>query len=354
MRIRRGPATVTGERPARMPLPRCGGKAEGSADPGARKLRPPILRPGAWLPRGRLRLMMPSAGIVLISASDTDLLAAQAPWPRPGPARARPHPLAPGQSGPHRAADVRPCWTARSAWCAPPRRPPQLARGPRRGAGQRPAHGRAQRRAVARRRADVAVHGARRGGRRGPRLPPGGRPGQPRPAGPLPVRHDPAHRGRVRTPRGAPRLRPAPARAASGPASPPAPPSASCSTARTRSPGTPRSWTRWPTPSRRPAATRCPVFCGSLRGRAAGVLRPAARRGRGHRHRARRGRDGGLRRGRGRRRRRLGRGRAGRAGRPGAAGAVPDHAPRAWAASSAALTPMDAAMQVACRSSTAG
>ena len=44
MRIRRGPATVTGERPARMPLPRSGGKAEGSADPGARKLRPPILR----------------------------------------------------------------------------------------------------------------------------------------------------------------------------------------------------------------------------------------------------------------------------------------------------------------------
>src|SRR5580693_7002867 len=78
VRIRRGPATVTGERPARTPPPRRGGKAEGSANPGARKLRPPILRPGAWLPRGRPRLMMPSAGIVLISASDTDLLAAQA------------------------------------------------------------------------------------------------------------------------------------------------------------------------------------------------------------------------------------------------------------------------------------
>ena len=40
------------------------------------------------------------------------------------------------------------------------------------------------------------------------------------------------------------------------PASPAAPPSASCSTARTRSPGTPRSQTRWPMPSRRRAATR--------------------------------------------------------------------------------------------------
>ena len=35
------------------------------------------------------------------------------------------------------------------------------------------------------------------------------------------------------------------------------PPWASCSTARTRWPGTPRSWTRWPTPSKPAAATPC-------------------------------------------------------------------------------------------------
>ena len=61
--------------------------------------------------------------------------------------------------------------------------------------------------------------------------------------------------------------------------------------------------------------------------RAPGVLRPAGGGGRGHRDRARGGRDGGGGRVRGRGRRRLGRGRAGRAGRPGAAGPVPDHAP---------------------------
>src|SRR5262249_42146710 len=38
---------------------------------------------------------------------------------------------------------------------------------------------------------------------------------------------------------------------------------------------------------------------------------------------------------------------AGRAGRPGAAGPVPDHVRTAWQASDAALSPMDAAMQVA-------
>ena len=232
-----------------MPLPRRGGKAEGSTDPGARKLRPPILRPGAWLPRGRLRL---NDALIWHRA---DLRLGYRPAGRPGQRRAaggwpiRPVPPARRRAGPAGRGVLR--------GGAPARRPPQLARGPGRGAGQRPAHGGAQRRAVPGRRADVAVHGARRGGRRGPRLPPGRRPRQPRPAGPLPVRHDPAHRGRVRTPRSAPRLRPAPAaRTGSGRACPAAPPSASCSTARTRSPGTPPSWTRWPTPSRRPAATR--------------------------------------------------------------------------------------------------
>ena len=90
-------------------------------------------------------------------------------------------------------------------------------------------------------------------------------------------------------------------------------------------------------------------------GRAAGVLRPAARRGRGHRHRAGRGRDGGRRRGRGRRRRRLGRGRAGRAGRAGAPGAVPDHARARPGPRPARRSPRwTRPCRSRCRSSTAG
>jgi hypothetical protein len=50
VRVRRGRATVTGERASLEPLPVWGGKAEGSVDPGARILRVAIVRPGAQDP----------------------------------------------------------------------------------------------------------------------------------------------------------------------------------------------------------------------------------------------------------------------------------------------------------------
>src|SRR5262249_57723476 len=69
VQARRGPATVTGERPSRWPRPRCGGKAEGSFDPGARTLRPPILRPpGRGYPGGRPAMMSSPAQPIAPSA----------------------------------------------------------------------------------------------------------------------------------------------------------------------------------------------------------------------------------------------------------------------------------------------
>src|SRR4029453_14406893 len=65
--VRRGPATVTGERTSRRPLltsQTTRGKAEASVDPGARIFPPSILRSGARTPRGS-RPAMPEAQPVL-------------------------------------------------------------------------------------------------------------------------------------------------------------------------------------------------------------------------------------------------------------------------------------------------
>jgi hypothetical protein len=61
--VRRGRATVTGERASLEPLPVWGGKAEGSVDPGARILRVASSDPGRRTPR-RLRLVAAACLVV--------------------------------------------------------------------------------------------------------------------------------------------------------------------------------------------------------------------------------------------------------------------------------------------------
>ena len=231
-------------------------------------------------------------------------LAPREPEPRHGPARAA-RPRRRGR-GPR------------------PRRAPVLGGGDRHRPRLRQAGRRARRRAGAGRGDDGAVDGPR--GRRGAgaHLPRAGRPGEPRAAARLPVRHRAAHRPGLRTARraaelGDPRPRPCPDGRADH-----------------RRPLLPRPAARGEHRLRRGAVHgrrggRRPGPSRVLRVAAAGRARApadAACGGRHGRHRARRRRHEARGRVGGRRRRGLGRRGAGRAGRPDPAGALPHHQPR--------------------------
>ena len=197
------------------------------------------------------------------------------------------------------------------------------------------------------RRADGAVHGARRGGRRGPRLPARRRPGQPRPAGPrsCPTRSCSPGTGSTPPQRAARPRRARPPGGAAGPAD-----GGHRVLPRARGRREHRLRGRAGRRGRGRGANALPVFCGSLRAAGQEVYdllaaawtrcsSPCSPRAAPVRRR---------RRDRRRRRRGLGRRRARRAGRPGGPGAVPDLDPRRpGRVHGAALTPMDAAMQVA-------
>ena len=184
MRIRSGPATVTGEQPRRRPRAHAR-KAGARDDPGARTL-PRTPRTASPTRIGRKA----PPWVLLLSTSDTDLLSRARvgrglPARQPGPARRRRPARPPRRRRPRRRA-------------APRRRPRLARRAGRRCRAAGAAGGRAGRRAGPRRRADGAVHGARGRRRGGAHLPRAGRPGQPRPAARLPLRHGPVHRPGLR------------------------------------------------------------------------------------------------------------------------------------------------------------
>ncbi|MFC4895855.1 cobaltochelatase subunit CobN [Streptosporangium amethystogenes subsp. fukuiense] len=194
-----------------------------------------------------------------------------------------------------------------------------------------------------RRRADGAVHGARRGLRRGARLPRARRSGEPGPVARLPLRHGAAHRVRLRTARAHPGL---------------GPPRTCRATHRGPVIGVLYYRAHHVAGNTAFVETLClaieeaggqalPVYCGSLRSAEPGLFDHAPGRGRPGGHRARRrGHPSGDRLG-GRGRLRVGRRRARRAGRADPAGPLPDHGKGRLAGEHDGLSPLDAASQVA-------
>jgi hypothetical protein len=308
VRVRRGPATVTGDVPGSQTL-------AAVADPRVRG-RGPSRRNDAgracpYPPRRKLRRRPSPAGRPAAvhrrhGASRRAFLRGGVPDGEPRPCRARRVARAPRRCGRRGAAAA-----GRAA---------RVARGRGRAGGVGQAGRAARRRGRAGRRADGGVHGARRGRLGGARLPRRGRAREPPRAAPLPFRHRAAHGRGLRSARPRARLRRARR------------PSA-------RSVPADRGGGLLPGPRtvgqhrvRRHAVRR---DRGPRGERATGVLRVAPRRRpcpdgaararrRARRDRARRRRDrrggGECRRGRGR----LGRRRARRPGRPRAAGPVPD------------------------------